>query len=254
MNISLAIPFFNTSKFIKELLNEFVLNDERISEIIILDDKSKDIEYEKLLEIIKNIDSNKIKVFRNKENLNIPLNKIEVLKYCNNDWIFLVDSDNYIVKETIDILYSLPEWKENYIYAPTNVKRIGRPSNQFNFTRYNDVIFNKDKLKTMDFFDRKLVCFMNMCNYFLNRKSYLKCMDDNLYIINDIINSIGPQLLAPWDSVLLFSIWLSANNNNILGVNGLIYYHRLYRSSTFYRSNKSKMGYVFSKCISLVQS
>ena len=48
MNISLAIPFFNNSKFAKELLNEYVLNDERISEIIILDDKSTDIEYEKI--------------------------------------------------------------------------------------------------------------------------------------------------------------------------------------------------------------
>ena len=78
-------------------------------------------------------------------------------------------------------------------------------------------------------------------------------MEDNLYIINDIINSIGPKLLAPWDSVLLFSIWLSANNNNILGVKGLKYYHRLYRGSTFYRSNKSKMRFVFSKCQPLVQ-
>lgn len=252
MNISLAITYFNKSKFITESLNEYVLNENRINEIVILDDCSTDFDYTYLLELVTKLNNNKIKVYRNDKNLNIPLNKIEVLKYCKNNWIFLLDADNYITKETIDELYKLEEWKENYIYAPTDVKRIGKGSNQLNFKKYNNTVFNKEEFKSIDFFNKKLVCFMNMCNYFLNKNSYLNCMAENLYIIDDLINSIGVRLLTPFDSILLFCIWIS-QNNNILAVENLIYYHRLYHQSTFFKSNRSKVHKILAKCKSLVQ-
>jgi len=252
MNISLAITYFNKSKFITECLNEYVLNENRINEIVILDDCSSDFDYTYLLEIVTKLNNNKIKVYRNDKNLNIPLNKIEVLKYCKNNWIFLLDADNYITKETIDELYKLEEWKENYIYAPTNVKRIGKGSNQLNFIKYNNIVFNKEEFKSIDFFNKKLVCFMNMCNYFLNKNSYLNCMGENLYIIDDLINTIGVTLLTPFDSILLFCIWIS-QNNNVLAVENLIYYHRLYNQSTFFKSNRSKVHEILAKCKSLVQ-
>jgi hypothetical protein len=93
---------------------------------------------------------------------------------------------------------------------------------------------------------------MNMCNYFLNKNSYLNCMAENLYIIDDLINSIGVRLLTPFDSILLFCIWIS-QNNNILAVENLIYYHRLYHQSTFFKSNRSKVHEILAKCKSLVQ-
>ena len=252
MYISLAITYFNKAKFISECLNNYILNEDRINEIVILDDFSSDFDYKYLLELVSKVNNNKIKVYRNKKNLNIPLNKIEVLKYCNNDWIFLLDADNYISKETIDILYNLDKWNENYIYAPTDIKKIGSNSNQLNFKIFNDIVFNKAELKNRDFFNKKLVCFMNMCNYFLNKNSYLNCMEIKLPLVNEFIDNIGLRFLTPYDSMFLFCLWLS-QNNNILAVKNLRYYHRLYLQSTFFKSDKSKVHEILAKCKLLVQ-
>lgn len=252
MYISLAITYFNKCKFIAECLNDYILNEDRINEIVILDDCSCDFDYTYLLELVSKLNNNKIKVYRNKKNINIPLNKIEVLKYCSNDWIFLLDADNYISEETIDILYKLEKWNENYIYAPSDIKKIGNNSNQLNFTIYNNIVFNKREFENRDFFNKKLVRFMNMCNYFLNKNSYLNCMEKNLPIINDFINTIGLSFLTAYDSMFLFCLWIS-QNNNVLVVENLIYYHRLYNQSTFFKSNKSKVNQILDNCQSLVK-
>lgn len=252
MYISIAITYFNKSKFISECLNDYILNENRINEIVILDDCSCDFDYTYLLELVNKLNNNKIKVYKNKKNLNIPLNKIEVLKYCSNNWIFLLDADNYIIKETIDILYNLEEWNENYIYAPTDIKKIGKNSNQFDYSIYNDIVFNKTEIKTRDFFNKRLVCFMNMCNYFLHKNSYLNCMEENLPIISDFIDKIGLKFLTAYDSMFLFCLWIS-KNKNVLALKNLKYYHRLYSQSTFFKSNKSKVNEILDKCKSLVQ-
>jgi glycosyltransferase involved in cell wall biosynthesis len=47
------------------------------------------------LSLIKKLNTNKIKVFRNKTNQGAFRNKYETVSKCSNEWIYLLDSDNY---------------------------------------------------------------------------------------------------------------------------------------------------------------
>ena len=99
--ISVSITHYNNAHFIKDTL-EFIVKSEYISEIIINDDCSKD--YLVLKDIVEEIDSNKIKLYQNKENLGNFINKLKTPEYCSNEWAILLDSDNIIIPEYVNAL------------------------------------------------------------------------------------------------------------------------------------------------------
>ena len=237
MFISLAIPFYNNSKYIKEALGLVVMRDSRINEIIILDDYSNENEYIKMVEIaFKKPNRDKIKIFRNKKNLKLPLNKIEVLKYCSNNWVYLLDADNYLCVNTIDILYKLPEWKEDTIYAPWISITFPNFSSALDYRNLKNIEIDRNYVRDK-FFDGKMTTFMNNCNYFLCKDKYLDCMNKNNNIIENLINNIGANLLMPFDSITLLILWLK-ENNKIKVVEYLEYKHRIHDESTFKISDK----------------
>ena len=113
--ISVAIPHYNNARFMPKTL-EHILNDDRIVEIIICDDRSKD--FDELEALIKKLDNNKIILFKNEKNIGCYHNKLHTLTKCNQEWVILLDSDNIINKEYIDILYEIEKWNNNIIFAP----------------------------------------------------------------------------------------------------------------------------------------
>ena len=112
--ISLAIPADNSSKFILDTL-KYVIDNERVDEIIISDDFSDD--YEQLIAKIKGV-SPKIKVFKNKQNLGGFGNKYVAISKCKNRRAILLDSDNSLSENYIDKLFEIPEWESDMIYCP----------------------------------------------------------------------------------------------------------------------------------------
>jgi glycosyltransferase involved in cell wall biosynthesis len=101
--ISLAITSHNRSnKTIRSFSN--VLSDDRITEIIIVDDHSDDKNFNDLSNQINLLKSPKLKIHRNTKNLGAFLNKCRAIDLTSNDWVILLDSDNII-----DIHY-LPSW------------------------------------------------------------------------------------------------------------------------------------------------
>ena len=99
--ISIIITNYNKEKFILKTLNSCKNQTDKNFEIIIIDDASTD----KSLEIIKKFVSKnkkiKIKLFLNKvkkyKNSNLSqLNSInKALKYCNGEYISLLDGDDF---------------------------------------------------------------------------------------------------------------------------------------------------------------
>lgn len=89
-NITLAIPFYNTSKYFLDCI-KYAIDDDFVSEIVVNDDCSMPQEYNNLLTLIEGKD--KIKVYQNKHNLGAFRNKYITVKKCNNDWIYLLDRD-----------------------------------------------------------------------------------------------------------------------------------------------------------------
>ena len=106
--ITLAIPFYNTSKYFLDAI-QYAIDDNFVSEISITDDCSTDAEWEKLNSIISTLDTNKIKVYRNDENLKPFRNKYNAVMNSTNEWVYLLDSDNHMLENSIELLKTIPD-------------------------------------------------------------------------------------------------------------------------------------------------
>lgn len=219
--ISVAIPHYNNSNYICDAI-EPLINDSRVNEIIICDDKSSD--FEALEQIVLNYNNPKIKLFKNETNLGCYHNKINTVLKCSNDWAILLDSDNIYDKTCIDTIYEIPNWDKNTIYLPSwAVTFPGTPSPMLNYTKFNNQFISKS-LYVNEFNEPIFQCLINTCNYFLPVKNFIKCMDCVQHDYNrEVIDSL--------DSAVLFSDWLV--NNNIFVVDSLHYKHRLHDQSNY---------------------
>ena len=101
MSLSLAITTFNRPQMtIKSF--EKVLDDHRITEIVILDDASEKESYEELERLIKELDNKKITLLKNEINLGMSLNKLRAISECSSPWVIIFDSDNVLDTSYLD--------------------------------------------------------------------------------------------------------------------------------------------------------
>src|SRR3954469_23730640 len=105
--ISLCITTYNRFDLTIESFRQ-VIDDPRISEILIVDDNSK-AEIFNLFSGMVSSDPNqaKIKLFRNFENLGMSRNKARAVELASNPWCIVLDSDNVIDSAYLD---ALPEY------------------------------------------------------------------------------------------------------------------------------------------------
>tara|TARA_B100000900_G_C20425675_1_gene652820 strand:+ start:135 stop:905 length:771 start_codon:yes stop_codon:yes gene_type:complete len=238
--ISVAIPHYNNVKYIEELLRE-IIHDERINEIIICDDSSKQDEIKKLTKLVLELtlEIKKIKLFINKTNLGCYHNKLHTLTKCTNDWACLIDSDNIIDKNYIDTLFSFDEWNTSLIYTPMWAKTFRENSNEspspnLNYSQFKNLYIDSNKY--IELFNSNnninFKCLINNCNYFLPVKQYLNVMKKYNY---------QREKIDCLDSNVLFSDWIY-NNNKVYVVENLIYKHRLHNESNYMLSESKQFS------------
>lgn len=177
--ITLAIPFYNTSKYFLDAI-KYALDDEFVSEICVTDDKSSDEEWKKLNSIISTLDTDKIKVHRNDENLKSFRNKYNSVKNSTNEWVYLLDSDNHMMEDSIDLIRQIPDDDPNVIYSPQHLycKNDGSKDyeviSDYNF-KYEEI--GIDEIKDLIIKKSKWgKWFINSGNYIVNRESYLRSL------------------------------------------------------------------------------
>ena len=135
---SLCIPTFDRfDSFLSKYLIKYLEN-EYIDEIVITDENGNDIEK------IKNTfpNNSKLKLIQNDSHLGPFLNKIKVCSIAKNEWIVLMDSDNFAdkdyfinAKNYIDLI--IGSNSKNIILAPS----FARPG--FNFSNLSGFIYKK---------------------------------------------------------------------------------------------------------------
>lgn len=232
MKISLCIPNYER---VEILIDSFinVLNDDRISEIVIMDDNSSNFEI--LKNEIDKLSNSKIKLYKQDENLGTFFNKLECVKKSENDYIVLLDSDNIINTSYIDRIYE-QEWSENKIIAPE--KLIHHPHNMWCekgiFIGYNKFINTKiNKQFCKDHFlsgGDLLEVLLNTGNFFINKKSYIKSFEKNTFNRDVDICDVG----------FFNYLFLHSNENNYIEVcPDLEYTHRVH-SGSYYMNNSAK--------------
>ena len=174
--ISVSITHYNNAHFIKDTL-EFIVKSEYISEIIINDDCSKD--YLVLKDIVEEIDSNKIKLYQNKENLGNFINKLKTLNTVVMSGL-LLDSDNIIIPEYVNALIKEKPWNKDIIYHPQHAITFpGKWSKNLDYNRFSGQIMDHNSFnKYIDIPSRmindvKVLCLLNGGNYFVHKKTFL---------------------------------------------------------------------------------
>lgn len=229
MKLSLCITTFNRFDLLKESYAQ-VIDDPRISEIIIVDDCSSE---PGIKEKVNSLAGGKVKVFHQVENRGMSRNKADAISYASNEWAIIFDSDNIIGTDYLDAFYSLAiegdalnEFGkivpiEKFIFCPDFAKPtfdyrdfkignggIGIRSGIYGARECAHEIKN-------DSFN----CLLNTCNYIVNRDFYLKTYQYNP------------------DHIASDTIWHNYNHLRAGGllivVPGMQYEHRTHKGSGF---------------------
>lgn len=211
--ISLCIPTWNRTNLLFESFLD-VIDDERISEVVISDDASD-------LEIFKEVLSftahyPKIRLYRNLTNQDCYRNKMTAISLAKNDWCILLDSDNRISKEYIDTLYDFVYWDDIVIFTPSWAKPM------FDFRAYAGLMIIQENVS--EYIDKPMFeTMLNAMNFFVNKNTYLSAFDDSI------------------DPVTSDSIFISYNHLRnggvIYCVPNLEYDHRVHDSSHYKTQN-----------------
>jgi glycosyltransferase involved in cell wall biosynthesis len=200
--ITLCLTTYNRTQL---LFDSFVqlINDDRISEIVISDDCSNEDIYQTVAWYCKDIP--KVKLYRNTVNLDCYFNKRRSISLATNEWVIIGDSDNIFTKEYVDHLFT-HDWLKNEILQPC----FARP--HFDFTKYGTHGIVKGNVAQY-MHDPTFQTMLNAANYFVNRDEYLR-------VWNESVNPVTS------DSIYQAYNWLNAGNS-IYVVPGLEYYHRV---------------------------
>ena len=222
--LSLCITTYNRTSMLQECFQQ-VLDDDRVSEIIVADDGSPD----NILRRVERICAHpKVKLFKNQKNLGCYRNKQYVVSLASNDYVIIFDSDNIMTKNYIDKIYE-QEWNSDTILAPDFV-------HSFDYRHLSGVIIDRGNVRK--YVDQpRFDCLINTMNYFVNRDNYLKVWDGRI---------------EPWTADTIFQNrnWL-VSGFKIHVLKGLEYNHRINHGNieekSHYLTHVRKTGNMFDK-------
>jgi glycosyltransferase involved in cell wall biosynthesis len=231
--ISIALPTYNRANMFYDSI-KYIINDNRVTEIIISDDWSKDINL--LEQKIKTIDNNKIKLIKNYENQWPFINKSISVKNCSNDFVILLDSDNIIQKDYIDKLYSISDWNSNTFYCPD----FAYP--QFNF---KIPIINTVDINNINYIIKNYKTFLNIWNFFINKKYYTSIVTISKQYYIDC---------RSYDVMYINILWIMLKWLKLVKINWLQYYHRIHKWSNFLSKTKyASSNNTLNKILNLIK-
>jgi glycosyltransferase involved in cell wall biosynthesis len=221
--ITVAIPYYNSEKYLEQTL-ELPLKSNFVSEIIIHDDCSDNE--------IESIDP-KIKVYRNEKNLGAFKNKYLAVSKASNEWVYLLDSDNYFFKNSLEVIEKLSLQRGRY-YSPSQLHLVDDGLDQSlngKIVKYNFGTVNGKKAKEiLSEGNGEFEWLINTGNFFIHRDDYLEAMGDIFH------NDHYPYFEA--DAIVFTYNWLR-KGNMIEVVDDLWYNHRL-RSNSYSHSVGNK--------------
>lgn len=107
MNISVIIPVYKVEKYLRRCLDSIVNQNLPEFEIICIDDASPD----RCGEIVREYQSkySNIRLLQNHKNIGLSSSRNRGLDEANGKYVMFVDSDDYIRKDTLRILYNRME-------------------------------------------------------------------------------------------------------------------------------------------------
>lgn len=215
---SLCIPTMDRyDKFLSINLPKY-MNNPFIDEIIISDENGNDIK--KIKNKIRNLDKFKFNI--NNKKLGAFYNKIKCCQLAKNDWIALIDSDNFADIDYFivanNFLNNNNDIKLNTILAPSFAKP------RFDFRHFSGMCFKKGNFKNIPNCKEKSDIVMNTGNYILNK-----------YLINKLkIEEKNEKITKTPVDVLLFNTILFEQFDLEMYIVPNLYYNHIVHNGSFY--------------------
>lgn len=229
--ISLAITTYNRFEMTVESFAQ-VIDDDRISDILLLDDASPDESYSKLSERFKGVE--KVRVMRQATNQGMAENKKCAIALSDNPHVLILDSDNVIDKTYLDAVFKNGQLMTDKVI---NCPEFAYPN--FDFRKYSGQFIdykNAKKFMSHDMFR----CFLNCCNYLVPQKTYLE-----VYQKDDTVKEA--------DTIAFNYRWLKAGYSFYI-VPECGYFHRTHAESGFMKNidyNMKKAKEIENKIMAL---
>lgn len=279
--ITVAIPFYNSLQYFEDAIRMPLL-DNRVDEILVCDDCSSEEQYNGLLEKVESLKSGdqisfdvnlslmnehhgsckevvrlltsvdasdnakKIEVVRNEINIGGFRNKFHVVSQAKNEWVYLLDSDNFLIESSISALYNLSEWDKTTCYCPSvpimQRKDSWRAWDDWNHRRFGYQPFDlkgvQQFFKIEEEYSKQYGCglgvngFLNTGNFFVNRDRYVSSLQDAFD---------NPSVEPHAADVVAFSYYWLINSGKFQIVPDLYYFHRI-RDDSFWQRTGMQAG------------
>jgi hypothetical protein len=227
--ISLCIPTMDRyDDFLSKNLPKYLEN-EWIDEIIITDENGEDIK-----KIIENFPENKkLILIPNENRLGPLLNKLKACSYAKNEWISLMDSDNYadenyfiVAKEYIEKNIT----EKNVILAPS------KANPKFDYSHLSGFIYKKGDF-TNNYEKEKQLLEVSNGEYTPSKV----CMNTGNYIINKyLIDNLDLSLekdnipySSACDVIYINTLWFEQLDLHMYIVPNLEYEHVVHGKSIY---------------------
>lgn len=217
--LSVIIPVYQVREYIEECLDSVLSQDFLDYEIICVDDASTDGSYEKLLDY-KEMDP-RIFVYRNEENKGQASARNIGLSHARGTYVYMMDADDYIEKDTLSLLVSLCEVSklsmiafENHQFTMENRFEALSQTPLFSYEAVEGIYSGKDAFITCVEED---VISPSVPTYMIKRS----CLEENgiRFDENILHEDIG----------FIFSLFMNVDKVQLLH---RALYHRRFRSSS----------------------
>jgi glycosyltransferase involved in cell wall biosynthesis len=211
MKISLCLTTFNRYDLTVKAIDQ-VLDDQRIDDVVILDDASTDGSYEKLVDHF--FGKKKVRIIRQGINRGMARNKMDAIFYSDATYCIIFDSDNVIGPDYLDAMEGVSPhgFRDDVILVP----EYAMPG--FDFTAYSGMYINSSNAKKyME--DPMFRCLLNCCNYVVPVNAYLLCYEED-------------KSIKGTDTIKFNYLWLK-NGNQFFVVPGMRYKHLQHAGSGF---------------------
>ena len=230
---SLCIPTMDRfENFLSKYLVKY-LNNEYINEIVLTDENGNDIEK------IKNAfpNSEKLVLIKNEKQLGPFLNKLKACSFAKNEWIVLMDSDNFAYKDYFVVAQKYIEEKigeqKNIILAPC------KANPNFDYSHLSGFIYkrgdfhknNQFESQRKNSYNSPSTTLMNTGNYVIN-----KYLIDNLNLHNEI-NNVSKS--SACDVIYLNTLLFEQLNLNLHVVPKLEYDHVVHDGSIYNQTHNN---------------
>lgn len=212
--VTVAITHYNRDGLLQEAITE-VLDDPRISEIVVVDDCSDYVCYARLADWARRHDS-RVTLRRNEQNIDCYKNKARAVELSSTPWVVLFDSDNILTSEYLDALFALERWEAGTAYLPT----FARP--EFDYTEFDGVRVTRENVAHYATNETFLTA-LNTANYVVDRDTYLRAFNP----------STNPGTA---DSIYMNLRWL-LQGGTLEFVPGMHYDHRMHDGSHFVQNH-----------------